>query len=69
MPVWRGVFIMPVWMGTLVVPAELGWILAPGATDLTSRSLRKANRRGTLVVPAEADPPCLTAKLGVVRLR
>ena len=39
--------------GTPVVPANVKWIIQYGATDLTSRSLRKGNRRGMLVMPAE----------------
>jgi len=41
-----------VWKGTLVVPAEVKWTIQSYAADLTSRSLRSANRRGMPVVPA-----------------
>jgi len=39
----------------LVTPTELKSIIRRRFADLTSRSLRKANRRGTLVVPAESE--------------
>jgi len=43
--------------GAIVVPTEARWIVRCYAPDLTSRSLRgenrKANRRGTLVMPDE----------------
>jgi len=33
--------------------SELGWIVQGRQADVTSTSLRRKNRRGTLVVPAE----------------
>jgi len=54
-PSRRGMRVMPAWRGTFIVPAEAGGIIQPGAADATSASLRRHNRRGTLVVPAESQ--------------
>jgi len=50
------------------VPAEAEGMIERGAADLTSRSLREQDRRGTFVLPAEAGVIDVLVFMGEARL-
>ena len=57
----RGKFIVPDRRDVLVTPGEPEWIVERETTDLTGRSLRKADATNTSLRAISPEPPAVVA--------